>query len=89
MFAPWRFMPCPAIRVRASGRSLRVEVEDDGVGFQPDRVAHAGASGAFGLFSIRERLAYVGGQLELVSTPGKGTRAVIEAPLAAARKRQS
>lgn len=76
------------IRVRASGRSLRVEVEDDGVGFQPDRVAHAGASGAFGLFSIRERLAYVGGQLELVSTPGKGTRAVIEAPLAAARKRQ-
>ncbi len=77
------------IRVRAAGRSLRVEVEDDGIGFDPERVARSGASGAFGLFSIRERLAYVGGRLELVSTLGKGTRAVIEAPLATPRKRRS
>lgn len=78
-----------AIRVRVNGRSLRVEVQDDGVGFQPDQIAQAGTSGAFGLFSIRERLAYVGGKLDLVSAPGKGTHAVIEAPLATPRRRRS
>jgi signal transduction histidine kinase len=74
------------IRVRASERWLRVEVEDDGRGFEPERTAQAGASGAFGLFSIRERLAYLGGRLELISAPGKGTRAIIEAPLATSRR---
>lgn len=78
-----------AIRLRVNGRSLRVEVQDDGVGFHPDQIAQAGTSGAFGLFSIRERLAYVGGKLDLVSAPGKGTQAVIEAPLATPRRRRS
>jgi signal transduction histidine kinase len=68
-----------AVRVRTSGPWLRVEVEDDGCGFVPDHVAQAGA---FGLFSIRERLTYVGGRLELRSAPDQGTRATIVAPLA-------
>jgi signal transduction histidine kinase len=72
------------IRLRATDSTLRIEVEDDGRGFQPDAVTLAGA---FGLFSVRERLAYVGGRLELSSAPGKGTRAIIEAPLAPATER--
>jgi signal transduction histidine kinase len=74
------------IRLRATDTALRIEVEDDGRGFQPDTVVQAGTSGAFGLFSVRERLAYVGGRLELVTAPGKGTRAIIEAPLQTARE---
>ncbi|NVB84578.1 MAG: sensor histidine kinase [Kofleriaceae bacterium] len=70
------------VRVRASGSWLRIEVQDDGCGFLPGRVVEAGASGAFGLFSIRERLAHIGGRLELVSTPGEGTHATIVAPVA-------
>ena len=74
------------IRVRTTNTKLRIEVEDNGRGFDPKALAPIGAGGAFGLFSVRERLAYVGGALELVTTPGKGTRAIIEAPLVTARK---
>jgi signal transduction histidine kinase len=67
------------IRVRASETSLRIEVEDDGRGYEQPRPA-VGAVGGFGLFSIRERLAHFGGRLEVFSKVGRGTRAVIEAP---------
>lgn len=77
------------VRVRTAGRLLRVEVEDDGIGFEHERLAPAGATSAYGLFSIRERLAYIGGRLELVSVPGKGTRVSLEAPLARPRRRRS
>ena len=73
------------IRARSDARAIRVEVEDDGVGFDPQKVA---SDRSFGLFSIRERLAAVGGELELVSAPGRGTRATIQAPLAKARRRR-
>jgi signal transduction histidine kinase len=70
------------VRVRASASSVRIEVEDDGRGYDQPRVATAGATGGFGLFSIRVRLAHFGGRLEVFSKPGRGTRAVIEAPTA-------
>jgi signal transduction histidine kinase len=68
------------VRVRASTTSLRIEVEDDGRGYDQPLVAAVGATGGFGLFSIRERLAHLGGRLEVFSKVGRGTRAVIEAP---------
>jgi signal transduction histidine kinase len=34
----------------------------------------------FGLFSIRERLALLGGELQIHSAPGKGTRATVTVP---------
>lgn len=74
------------VRVRAFEASIRIEVEDDGRGFDTTLVVPAGVSSGFGLFSIRERLAYMGGRLEISSTPGQGTRAVIEAPLATRRQ---
>lgn len=67
------------VRVRASATSVRIEVEDDGRGYEP-RVVAVGVTGGFGLFSIRERLAHLGGRLEVFSKVGRGTRAVIEAP---------
>jgi signal transduction histidine kinase len=69
------------VRVRASDTSLRIEVEDDGRGYDQPRVTAVGTTGGFGLFSIRERLAHLGGRLEVFSKVGRGTRAVIEAPL--------
>lgn len=67
------------IRVRVTQSSIRIEVEDDGRGYEQPRVVASNAG--FGLFSIRERLAHLGGRLELFSTIGRGTRAVVEAPL--------
>ena len=59
--------------------ALRFEVRDDGAGFD-ERVASTGV----GLMSMRDRLAAVGGDLAIVSAPGKGTRVVGRIPLAAA-----
>lgn len=55
-------------------------VEDDGDGFDPETI-EARAKNGFGLFSIRERLDYLGGTLELISEPGQGCTAVIKVPL--------
>ena len=63
--------------------TIRVEVADDGIGF--DR-ARAGkdeeASDGLGLFTVRERLEYFGGSLDIESEPGKGSRVVLTAALA-------
>jgi two-component system, NarL family, sensor histidine kinase UhpB len=46
-----------------------LEVEDNGVGFDPSL-----RSAGFGLLGMRERLASVGGLLDVRSTPGQGTQ---------------
>jgi signal transduction histidine kinase len=51
-------------------------VEDDGRGFDP-----AAGNGGIGLAGMRERLALIGGRLEIESGPGAGTTIVAEAPL--------
>ncbi len=56
--------------------TLRLEVRDDGAGFDIDRVAPG-----FGLTSMRDRLAAVGGELVIVSSPGHGTRVIGSVPL--------
>ncbi len=75
-----------AHRVKVVSRKVNsriyVSVEDDGIGFNPHKVASATAEdGGFGLFSIRERLEQIGGRLEIESEPGRGTTVTIIAPL--------
>ena len=57
--------------------ALVVEVRDDGAGFDVER-----ANGGVGLVSMRDRLAAVGGRLEITSWPGRGTRVRAVIPLA-------
>jgi PAS domain S-box-containing protein len=56
-----------------------VIVCDAGIGFDPQAV-NTGTSG-FGLFSIRERLQYVGGTLHIASAPGQGSRFTLTVPV--------
>jgi signal transduction histidine kinase len=60
--------------------ALRVKIEDDGLGMGISADAANGPSG-FGFFSIKERLKYLGGQLDVVSEPGWGTRVTLQVPL--------
>ena len=62
--------------------AIRIIVEDDGTGFDTSRLEpKKGTSKGFGLFSIRERLTHIGGQLEIHSGSGNGTRVTMLVPL--------
>jgi signal transduction histidine kinase/CheY-like chemotaxis protein len=68
------------------GKTLQVAVSDNGPGFDPAHMKAPGESGVgFGLLSIRERLALIGGRLEIDSAPGNGSRFCLTAPLLHAR----
>ncbi|MEN6497070.1 MAG: response regulator [Thermoguttaceae bacterium] len=63
------------------GEFVQVVVTDRGAGFDASRPPDADpGKGSFGLFSIRERLAALGGRLDIESTPGHGTRIMLTAP---------
>jgi signal transduction histidine kinase len=66
-----------AISARRIGRQLRIEVADDGVGFDV-----AGVSGrGLGLPGMRERALAIGGTLQVRSRPGAGTTVRLDVPL--------
>jgi signal transduction histidine kinase len=71
--------------------ALRVLVEDDGKGFDPDRIradgiASADAAGRvrLGITGMRERLAVLGGTLSIETAPDAGTTLFIQIPIPAA-----
>ena len=57
-------------------------VEDDGKGFEPDEAAKPDAK-KIGLLNMRERAAFVGGTLEIESTPDEGTTVFARVPVRA------
>ncbi len=68
------------VRFSSQGRRVRVEVTDNGSGFDIKKTLQPDLRGGFGLYSIRERLRHVGGQLTIKSKPGQGTTVLISAP---------
>ena len=81
---------CATVSMLRDGEHLRVIVEDHGVGFAPDKLGAApGKIEGFGLFSIRERLNYFGGKMEIESTPGEVTRVILSLPLQPEKKKQT
>jgi PAS domain S-box-containing protein len=71
------------VRLSRSDGTFHIAIRDDGVGFDVSRKGETKSGGGFGLFNIRERLSYLGGQLEIESRPGAGTNVSIIAPLGA------
>jgi signal transduction histidine kinase len=69
------------ILVRSSAGALEVEVTDDGQGFWIGAEGPTDdESGGYGLFSIRERLAVLGGHLR-VESGARGSRVTIHVPM--------
>jgi signal transduction histidine kinase len=66
------------IRYRTEDDVLHLAVEDDGVGFVPGELSEASS---LGLLCMRERIRHLGGQMEISSSPGKGTRVCWEIPI--------
>jgi signal transduction histidine kinase len=62
---------------------LLVIVEDNGRGFQPEVPLKVKERGGLGLIGINERVALVGGKLNIESEPGGGTTLAIRIPTSA------
>jgi signal transduction histidine kinase len=61
---------------REGANGLRLSIEDDGAGYDPGAVRES-----TGLFSIRERMTYLGGSMEVRAALGRGTRVDLVVPL--------
>lgn len=66
------------IQLKYKQDSVRLEVIDDGLGFNPENVKQ---SGGVGLQGIRERVQNSGGHFEIKSACGKGTHLMITIPI--------
>jgi signal transduction histidine kinase len=70
------------VSLKVKGGDIRVDVVDDGIGFDEKAVGRNPEKGTgFGFFSIRERLEHLGGSLGIYSKPGEGARLTLIAPL--------
>jgi signal transduction histidine kinase len=70
-----------SVEINWGQAGFEIIVQDDGRGFDT-RVFESdhGADCCFGLFSIRERLSYMGGSFNVSSAPGNGTTITINTP---------
>lgn len=71
------------IRISRDGQALRLEIGDDGAGFDPARVGKQ--PGHYGLLGLQERAHLAGGRFAVLSAPGQGTRVQITLPEELAR----
>jgi nitrate/nitrite-specific signal transduction histidine kinase len=67
------------VEIRLGDGCVEARVEDDGVGFDPEG-APRGRFPRFGLAIMRERAESVGGELQVASRPGAGTRVLVRVP---------
>ena len=67
-----------SVTLRRKDNNLIMEIVDNGVGFDPG-LQHKPRS--IGLAGMRERTALLGGHLEIISAPGKGTTVRLTVPL--------
>jgi signal transduction histidine kinase len=63
---------------------VELKVVDNGRGITERELA---SPRSFGLLGIRERVLFLGGEVDIVGTPGKGTTVRVEIPLAVREKK--
>lgn len=70
-----------AIRLHRPDHTAVLDVEDDGIGFDPGRLVERRGQGHVGLRVLSDLTADAGGALGIDSRPGGGTRLHVEVPL--------
>jgi NarL family two-component system sensor histidine kinase YdfH len=65
-----------SVRLIDSGTGIRVIVQDDGVGFAPNKELRR--PDCFGLIGMQERAQRIGGTLQIKSVPGEGTTVMLD-----------
>jgi signal transduction histidine kinase len=64
------------VSLQSDGPGVRLEIRDDGVGFDPGTVGSHGQ----GLRNIAARAREVGAELQIISSPGQGCRTLVTVP---------
>ena len=73
--------------IKRNKRQIKISVKDDGIGFDSKELDLPGSGkGGFGLFNIRERLEYLGGNIEIHSIPKHGTCVTMSVPIESIKK---
>ncbi|MEY4100015.1 MAG: hypothetical protein RL300_1186 [Pseudomonadota bacterium] len=60
--------------------SLEITVADDGVGFDLTQAQKPSTKNSYGLFSIKQRIGFIGGTMSIDSQPGRGTSVTLTLP---------
>jgi signal transduction histidine kinase len=68
------------IKLAMQADRLTLEIEDDGIGFDPQALGQREHGAGHGLLNMRDRAAFAGGMLSVESRPGHGTRIRFEMP---------
>jgi PAS domain S-box-containing protein len=61
--------------------AIKIVIDDDGSGFEPEKVLAPHTQHGLGLAGIQERLVSFSGKMFIESNPGQGTRIALEIPL--------
>jgi signal transduction histidine kinase len=69
-----------SVAVRVDTRQIQLIVRDEGVGFTPERHVPT----RLGILGMQERAEFLGGDMQLVSAPGEGTRVEVTIPFSPA-----
>ncbi|MNW02128.1 Sensor histidine kinase LiaS [compost metagenome] len=65
------------IRIHRKMNVVKVTLRDNGVGFQLDEKKQT----SYGLSTMQERVREIGGSIQFITAPGKGTRIEIAVPV--------
>ncbi|OJX79848.1 sensor histidine kinase [Leifsonia sp. 71-9] len=68
------------LTLRHDARGARLEVRDDGRGFDPASPRRDDIDGGYGLIAMRERISGLAGRVVIESSPGRGTAVRVEVP---------
>ena len=68
------------VALTCSANDLRLSIRDDGQGMS--RGDGNGPAGHYGIIGMKERASQIGAELEVASTPGRGTKVSVRVPVA-------
>jgi signal transduction histidine kinase len=71
-----------AVRMKRDNGNIVINIDDEGIGFDISEVSKRKVKdGGFGLFSINQRIDFLGGSLSIDTNSGNGTQTTIIVPL--------
>lgn len=69
------------VKLEYMKEAIKLVVSDNGKGFNKENVKSQDIDGGYGLLSMKERVDLLNGKLDVISTPGKGTKIFASIPL--------